>query len=528
MVRRMIDVLGWIGVALVLAAVLVRALRPEQVEVWRGLSIAGLVTIGLYVVGQWREILAAFERRQMRYGALSLASILIVLGLLAGINYIASRQNKRWDLTAARQFSLSDQTRRILQDLKEPLQIEVYSRADRFRDYRDRLDEFKYVSDRVSVSYVDIEREPARARQEQITAYDTVLVRYAGRTERALGTGEQELTNAIIKAVEGKAKAIYVVQGHREKDTTSSDERTGYSGIASAMTRDNFTVEKLPLATQPEIPENAAVVVIAGPQVDYLPQEIDALSRYLGKGGKLLVLLDPPDRAESPPLTNLHGLLRQWGFSVGGDIVLDLVGQATVGSPEIPVVAAYPFHPIVDTLNVITAFPGAQSVIVDTSGTRVPQAFLETSRQSFAKKDLGALRRGGPVRLEEDKGDRPGPIVIGAALSVEAPDAPPPPAANDDGDASPPPPRPQTRLVVIGDSDFAANGSVGFGGNRDLFMNALNWLAGAESLISVRPRDPQDRRLTPSTNWRSVSLLVAAGIPLLCFGAGIAVWWRRR
>lgn len=527
MLKRIIDILGWLGVAVVVSAVVVRALQPENVEVWRGLAIAGLVYIVLYVAGQWREIGESFQRRQTRYGALSLASVLIVLGILAGLNYIAHRQNKRWDLTAAQQFSLSDQTRKVLGSLTQPLQIEVYSRADRFNEFRDRLQEYRYASPKVETSFVDVDRERQRALQNEITAYDTVLVRYGGRTERATGSSEQELTNAIIKAVEGKSKKVYLVQGHREKDTVSSDERTGYNGIAQAMGRDNFVAEKLALAQQADLPADADVVVIAGPQVDYLPQEIAALKRYVERGGKLLVMLDPPDTPETPPLANLAGFLQEWGFATGHDIVLDMVGQATVGSPEVPVVAAYPPHPIVDTLNVITAFPASQTIATSTAaGGRTPQAFLETSPQSFAKKDLSVLRSGGQVTVDEAQGDRRGPLVIGAALSVDAPNAAP--AEPDPANPSAPPPARQSRLVVIGDSDFAANGSLGFGGNRDLFMNALNWLAGAESLISLRPRDPEDRRITLPPNGRGLTVLVATAIPLLCFGAGIYTWWRRR
>lgn len=526
MLKRIIDILGWLGVALVVAAVLVRALQPANVDVWRGLAIAGLVVILIYVAGQWREIAESFRRRQTRYGALSIASVIIVLGILAGLNYVAHRQNKRWDLTAGGQFSLSDQTRKVLGGLTQPLRIEVYSRTDRFNEFRDRLQEYRYASPQVETTFIDVDRERQRALQSEVTAYDTVIVRYGDRTERASGSGEQELTNAIIKAVEGKSKKVYFVQGHREKDTVSSDERAGYNGIAQAMTRDNFVVEKLALAQQPAVPADADVVVIAGPRVDYLPQEVSAMSQYLDGGGKLLVLLDPPDGPDAAPLPNLTGLIGAWGFGAGGDIVLDMVGQATIGSPEVPVVAAYPPHPIVDALNVITAFPAAQTVTVAGAGGRTPQAFLETSPQSFAKKDLAVLASGGQVTVDEAKGDRRGPLVIGAAISADAPNAPP--AEPDPSMPGAPPPARQSRVVVIGDSDFAANGSLGFGGNRDLFMNALNWLAGAESLISVRPRDPEDRRITLPPNGRGVTLLVASAIPLFCFAAGVYTWWRRR
>ena len=345
MLKKTLDVLGWLGVALVLAAVLVRAFRPELLEVWRGLAIAGLVVVLMYIAGQWREVAQAFGRRQTRYGALSIASILIVTGILAGINYVASRQSKRWDLTAAKQFSLSDQSRKVIQSLKEPLRIEVFSRNERFREFRDRLGGFQNASTQVQVTYVDVDREPSRARQNQVTALDTVLVHYGDRTERVTGAAEGDLTNAIIKAVEGKTKKVYFVQGHREKDTASADERLGYNSLATAMTRDNFTVEKLQLAQQASVPADADVVVIAGPQVDYLPQEIAGLKAFLDKGGKLFVMLDPPDRADTPPLTNLLAFVQEWGFTVGGDLVLDPVGQAAVGSPEVPIVAPTPPTP---------------------------------------------------------------------------------------------------------------------------------------------------------------------------------------
>ena len=527
MLKRIIDILGWLGVALVLGAVLTRAFRPESVEVWRGLAIAGLVVVLLYVGGQWREIAEAFSRRQTRYGALSAASVVMVLAILAGLNYIAARQSKRWDLTAARQFSLSDQTQKVLQGLKQPLQIDIYSRNERFREFRDRLEEFQHVSPQVQVSYVDVDREPAKARQNQITALDTVLIKYGDRTERATGSGESDLVNAIIKAVEGKTKKVYFVQGHREKDTSSADERVGYNGLASAMGRDNFSVEKLQLAQQADVPADASVVVVAGPQIDYLPQETAALKRYVEKGGKLLVLLDPPDRADTPPLTNLLAFLGEWGFGAGGNIVLDPVGQAAVGSPEVPIATGYPPHPIVDTLNALTGFPLTQSVAINPGGGRTPQPFLETSRQSFAKKDVGVLRQGGEVALDEAKGDTPGPVTIGAAVSADAPNAPAP-TPDASNPMAPLPPKTQARVALIGDSDFASNGFIGFGGNRDLALNALNWLAGQESLISVRPRDPEDRRITLPANGRSVAMLVAAGVPLLCFGLGILTWWRRR
>jgi ABC-type uncharacterized transport system involved in gliding motility auxiliary subunit len=392
---------------------------------------------------------------------------------------------------------------------------------------------------------VDIDRQPARARDQQVQQYGTLVVNYAGRVERTTSDEEQDITNAIVKAVQGQQKRVYFLQGHGEKDTGSSDERGGFNGVAGALARDNFTVEKLVLAQVTEIPADASVLVAAGPTADYLPQEIDMLRRYLRRGGKLLLMIDPPERADSPARAGLQAFAREWGMELGNDVVLDPVGQALGMGADAPVAATYPAHPITERFGVLTAFPLTQSVSAVSGGVegRFAQAIVETSPQSFSKRDLGVLRAGGQVALDESQGDRPGPIAIAAAMSTPAPDAAAPvadaKAATDDdkteGAAAaaakdePPAPKPETRVVVFGDSDFATNGVLGLGGNRDLFLNTVSWLAQQENLIAIRAREAEDRRITPSpgqSRWAlAQSLLVLPGLVLLL---GFYTWWRRR
>lgn len=528
MLRRILNVLGWLGVALVVGALSIRMFRPDLASQQRWLAIAGLVCVLLYILSEWREIAAAFSRRQARYGTLSLASVIIVLGILVAINYVADRQNKRWDLTEAKQFSLSDQTRQVLQSLKAPVRILVFDRDDSFRRFRDRLGEYEYVSPQVKVEYIDVDKQPALAREYQVQSYGTVVVDHQKRIERTTSSDEQDITNAIVKAVQGQQKRVYFVQGHGEKDTGSSDERSGLNAIAAALTRDNFTVEKLVLAQQKEVPEDAAVVVIAGPTVDYLPVEIEMLKRYLARGGKVLFMIDPPERSDSPPLTNLIALAHDWGIDLGNDVVLDPVGQALGMGADSPVAASFPSHPITERFRVLTAFPLTRSVTPVSGGIsgRYAQPVVETSPQSFAKKDLTALRQGGPVEMDEAKGDRPGPITIAAAVSVPVEQ---PPAADPGKTGATAAARPDTRVVVFGDSDYITNGVLGIPGNRDLFLNAVNWLAQQENLIAIRPREAEDRRiaLTPGQGrWALVqSLLAVPGLVLL---AGFITWWRRR
>src|SRR5688500_14832657 len=217
MLKRILGLLGWLGVALVFAAVAIRFLRPELQSWYNALAIAGLVCTLLYILSQWREVVRSFSGREARFGSLAVASIAVVLAILVGINYLASRRNKRWDLTAAKQFTLSDQTRKVLEGLEQPVVIRVFDRSENFERFRARLDEYRYVSDKVSVEYIEVERRPALANQYQVQSTGTVVLEYAGRTERVTSDGEQEITNGLIKVVQGRQSKVYFVQGHGEK-----------------------------------------------------------------------------------------------------------------------------------------------------------------------------------------------------------------------------------------------------------------------------------------------------------------------
>jgi ABC-type uncharacterized transport system involved in gliding motility auxiliary subunit len=527
MFGRIANILGWAGVALVLAGVVTWLVRPEMVGLRQGFAISGLVCIVVYAASQWREMGATFTKRSARYGALAVVSLIVVVGLLIGLNYLASKYNRRWDLSASKDFTLSDQTRRVIGSLKEPLKLFVFDLASAMQPYRDRLGEYEYLSKQVQVEYIDLDKDPSLARQYQIQTRGTIVVEYQKRVERVTtGGGEQEITNAIIKAVQGKQRKLYFLTGHGEKDPGSSDERSGYNGAAAELQRDNFTVATLALTQQPDVPADADAVAIAGPTRDYLPTELDALRRYLNKGGKALVLLDPPDTTTSPPLTNLVAFAAEWGFDVGNNVVVDLVGQAPGRGAGDPVIANYPGHPITERFRFYTMFPLARSVSPAKSGTRTAQPLLMSSEQSWAESDLKALPERRPVSF--DATDRKGPVELGAALAIPAPDGPPPtPPAP--GKPAPDAPRAETRIVVIGDSDFAANEALAFQGNSNFLANVVNWLAQQENLIAIRPKAPDDRRVTMTEDQlRLVTWLSLVFIPGAVFAVGVHAWWRRR
>jgi ABC-type uncharacterized transport system involved in gliding motility auxiliary subunit len=524
MMKRILGLLGWLGVVLVFSALAISQLRPEWTW-FRGLAIAGLVCTLLYILSQWREIGREFSGRQARFGTLAVASALVVLGILAGINYLAGRFNKRWDLTAAHQYTLSDQTKKVLQSLTKPVKATVFARTDDFERFRNRLEGYQYQTKQLQVEYVDPEKRPAMAERLKENSLGTVVLEYEGRVQRVTSDAEQDLTNGLIKVIQNAQHKVYFTQGHGEHDITGSDERS-YSAIAKELGSDNFGADPLVLLQQ-AMPADASVVVIAGPESDLLPQEIDKLKAYLEKGGKVFVMVDPPQKADAAPLTNLIALLKDWSITVGNDAVVDPLSQLRGADPTVPVAAPpYPSHPITSTFRMLAAFPYARQVkpAETPSNGRTATTFVQSGRNSWAETDLKTLTTEGQAAPDFDKGDVQGPVSLGVAVSAPVGGTPPTPPTE-----TPDAPKPESRLVVIGDSDFAANGTLGFSGNRDMFLNIVNWLAQQENLISVRPRDPQDRRITLTAGQdRFIFWLTVLVIPGFILLGGVQTWWRRR
>ena len=532
MLKKILGLVGWLGVALVGAAVAIRFLKPEWQQWYSGLAIGGLVCTLLYMLSQWREVARAFSGREARFGTLAVASAAVVLAILVALNYLASRHNRRWDLTASKQFTLSDQTRKILDGLQRPVSVKVFAQPDDFERFRDRLDQYQYASKQVTVEYIDAVKSPSRANQYQVQQLGTVVFEYDGRTERVTSDGEQELTNGLIKVVQGRQHKIYFVQGHGEKDSAGSD-RDGYSQIAQSLTSENYAVDKLVLAQVKEVPADASLLIVAGPSTDFFPPEMAMFQRYLGRGGKVFFLLDPPVSADARDVTGLISFLRDnWAIEVGTNVVVDVsgMGQLLGTGPEVPVAARYQPHAITDRFNLITAYRLARSVAPATGSTsgKFAQTLVETSAESWAETNIKELNTSGKVGRDLEAGDKAGPVSLAAAVSSPAAEAPATPSA-DEGAKPEDAPKPETRIVVFGDSDFASNSGLGIQGNRDLFMNAVNWLAQQENLIAIRPRDPQDRRVTlTSDQQRRIFWLTVLIIPGLILLAGIQTWWRRR
>jgi ABC-type uncharacterized transport system involved in gliding motility auxiliary subunit len=273
------------------------------------------------------------------------------------------------------------------------------------------------------------------------------------------------------------------------------------------------------------------MIVIAGPQSDLLEQEVPLISGYLNsRAGKLLVLMDPAENLTQPrPLPRLEGLLKEWGVEATQSVVVDVSGLTRIATMPVGT-PPYPNHPITDRFELITMFPTVRAVTPFTAPqNRSATTFLQTTPRSWAETTLASLENPDTLAPETEKGDLTGPVSIGVAVAVPAPAAEKTAEQAAADPETPEPASPETRLVAVGDSDFVANAYLGIEGNGDLFMNAVNWLAQQENLIAIRPKDPEDRRITLTGDQHTrIFWLTVFIIPGLILFAGIQTWWRRR
>jgi|YelNatPaOPRAMG01_1025707.scaffolds.fasta_scaffold00001_74 ABC-type uncharacterized transport system involved in gliding motility auxiliary subunit len=510
------DYLGLGGVAVILVGLVSYSVHGVLTTAITATLVAGLALVVAYGVLNFREIRSALSSRSTRFGSNAVLMSLVVLGILILINFVANRHSLRADTTAAKQFSLAEQTRKILKNLDREVKVTAFYRAEDRWQIESLLKEYEHYSPRFKWEIIDPDQRPAEAKQYNITAYNTIVLECGGKQERITTRTEQDLTNALIKVTRKENKKIYFLTGHGEKDIEATD-REGYDSMRKLLQGENYDVEKILLAEKDHVPDDCSLLVVAGPKTDLLPNEASMIGDYLKKGGKALFLLDP----ESPD--GYVTLLKEWGIEVGKNVVLDVsgIGRLFGAGPAMPIAAQYAPHAITEKFQLMTIYPYARSVrkAADAPVGATVTEFVKTSSNSWGESE--PLGRGGMVRYDEGK-DLPGPVSVAVAMEKEAEEKPT--SSGESGQT-----RTKTRIVVFGDSDFASNTYYRVQGNGDLFMNAVSWLAEQEDLISIRPKDPEDRRVNLTRSQSRLIFWVAVVLmPLAVLGTGAGIYWKRR
>jgi ABC-type uncharacterized transport system involved in gliding motility auxiliary subunit len=532
--RRLIDFLAPLGLLVAAGAWVWRSQRPLPGDLGPYL-IAGAVLIVAHLLLRWEDVVRAVGGRQLAYGANMVVLTLALLGILGFANYLVFKNTKRWDLTKGQRYSLSEQSKKILSSLKDDVTVLYFQRPGQEMDAaKTRMRDYELASPRVKVQFVDPLAEPARAKSYEVSAVPTLVVLKGERHEKLASDGEQDLTNALIKITRDAQKTVCFLEGHAERALDESAE-AGLAGAKSALEKSHYKTKGVLLLREGRVPDDCTVLVVAGPQKDLRPEELEPLRAWVAAGGKALVMVDA--ELSSDPLPNVKALLQGWNLVAGDNLVLDVSLQSQLAGtgPVTPLATGYPFHEITKDFvrGTVTAFHTARS-LEPGSETRPgvsAQSLVQTSEASWAETDLSQQALMG-AKLDPAQ-DKAGPVSLAAVATIEVAASPSPsPSPSPAASPSPAPdeaPKREGRVVAFGDSDFATNSMLEFPGNKDLFLNSVSWLAQDLDLISIRPKEPEDQKLFLTRGQQQLvfvlSLLV---IPGLCLAAGVVSWWRRR
>ncbi|OQA75724.1 MAG: ABC-type uncharacterized transport system [bacterium ADurb.Bin243] len=489
-------------------------------------SIAGLVLLLGLVIYDFNYIAGKMNTRSFKYSTNAIIYSIIVIFIVIVINFIIFKHDRQWDLTQNKRYSLSEQSVKVLKNLKSDVEIKMFYPDITKMQFNDLFKQYSYHSDKFKVEYYDLNKNPKLAQQYQITESQTAVIKHKDKTEKLYGMfGEQELTNAIIRASRAGKKSIYFTTGHNEADCDAMTEK-GMSALKDALTGQNYEIKKINLTQQTAVPTDCSALIIAGPVTEFLDIEINAVSNYLDAGGKVFTLLD------IKPAASLEKLLGKYGIEAGPDLVIDpkpALKMMGLGDYTIPLGMIYDStHTITKDFNMATIHPLVRSINIKTQMNMVLTALAKTSPESYADKTYLTENN-----IKFDPGvDQKGPITVVAACSKIINEATPvttsETALKSDPDAEKSKKK-ELRLVVAGTSNIARNRYINLQGNGSLVLNILNYLAEEEDLIAIKPKTntPQEKIDLSQQDANNIFYLTLFLMPGFVVLSGFTVWFYR-
>lgn len=516
-------VLGIVTGGVAFALLFVMWVYPEIPTASYALAALLAVMLGALAWLNQKALREAARTRSVRHGANVALTSGLVVAILVVVSYLNYNHFYRKDLTRNQSRSLSDQTIKIVKELKQDVKLTVFAKTVERDVQRPLVDSYVYQNKggahKIAVEWVDPDREPIKAKQANVKKYNTIVVQSGKREARVEDANEEKLTNAFLKVLKENAVTVCFLVGHGERDMKGSDPE-GYSKVVADLQSQNYESKPLNLNEEGKVPDSCTAVLILGPSKSFFEKEVAAIRDYLDHGGRALLAFDPNLKTDEPLGQELKGILKDWYIEVPNNLVLDPASKMANMSASVPLIGIFSkespitrdltaanisFVPFTSTVEIMKGVPTTINAFWLARST--PYAFAKTN---FVKELLT-----GKVTKDPNK-DAQGPNTVMVAIS----------GARAADKAKPDHP---TRIVILGSSQIGMNRWVGYGGNSDLLLNAISWLAGDESLISIRPKDQGDQKAVLSEVELAYSkfltrFLVPGGVAML----GLFVWRRRR
>lgn len=506
-----------VSVALFLGLLIARGVYPEYLWLTLLLSVALIASL----LGLARENQKALRSRTAAYGVNSGITVLLVIGIVGVVNFLASKHPFKLDLTKNKLHTLSDQTTKIIKGLDKPVKAVLFGKSQQREQYSSLFDDYRNLSQKFEVEYIDPDREPTRARDVGIKKYGTLQLMVGTRDTKIEEPTEEKITNALIKLLKEKSPTLCSITGHGEKNFSATDA-DGYSLAKKALNDQSYEVLDVSLiqgeAGNPpgtmKIPEKCDAIAILGPTKAFFAPEIHAIQTYLENGGRAVIATDINLKGgEYAP--DLLKVLEHWYIKPLNALVVDPLSRMLGVDSSVAILASFS-HDLSMTkdFQANCAFPMSRPLVIMTGAPASLNLHwaAQTTPKSWGVTDLSQLLKG-QVTFTQGK-DIPGPLTAVIAAEGKLKDSK---ATRN------------TRLVVYGSSFFANNNFSRFMGNMDFFLNSISWAMEDESLISIRAKEDTPGKVELSQKAGTfVFLLSVIMIPLLISAGGIAIWAVRR
>ena len=436
------------------------------------------------------------------------AALVLAAALL--LAFLSTRFGWQHDFSYAQRASLDSRTVELLKRLEAPVSITSYAPRDNElrRAISDFIARYQRIKRDISLAFIDPDADPAATREAGISVNGELAIRYQGRSELLKLLTERELDNALVRLARPRAGLVAFLagDGERSADGKGNADLSQFSGFLQAQ---GVRALALNLSAGERIPDNVDVLAIAGPRVTLAPAVVAQIVDYVERGGNLLWLTEPDENAGLEPLAKALSLRALAGTVVDGN------GAAFgIGDPSFIAVSTYPKHVITRDFALTALFPQAVALAAITGAQWQQTPLLRSGQKSWTQ--IGAIPKKGDtatIAFDADKGEIPGPLDLGFALSR----------------LSPSPAKKEQRAVVIGDGDFLSNAFLGNGGNREFGQRVFDWLLGDDALIDLPDKGAPDRQLDlTQTQLGVIGLAFLLVLPIVLSLAGATIWWRRK
>jgi ABC-type uncharacterized transport system involved in gliding motility auxiliary subunit len=501
-----------------------------------------LVTIVLWVALDIKGFKLLVTRNGAKYGASSGLSILLGVLIIIGIAVLSSRPrfNKSFDATKGKRNTLSEQSIKIVSNTKEKnesIQVTAFFTDDAEKQgFKDLFDQYQTHGDVFQIEFIDPQTNPTKAMAANITTGSTVIFKHGDQEARVTTFNEEKITNALVNVLKPGKKKIYFTKGHGEGELKGEDA-TGYSTIAQELEGNKYEISEISLLESAKVPEDANMLIIAGPKYEFKKEELAFIDDYLVKGGSLLVMVDAMSATE-----NLNGLLETYGIKFNSDLLIlkpDDPRAQVLGQNNAIITEFDAFNPVTKDFakqtSVALLIPNTRSIAANTDNPKTMKVDMvgKTAEVIVRVKDVKTkadLQTVGDSRVELGSH---GVIAVAAGkiggAKLAAKDTSKKDATDAAKDAPASTPVSETRIVAVGSSQFATNLSALRAENRDLFLNATSYLMQDEDFISIRPKDANKSTITLTSAQSQLVLAMLSFIyPFLFLGGGTLYWLRRR